>query len=207
MFTGLIEETGKVRRISRKPGGIGLRIEGAKVLEDTKPGDSLSVDGVCLTVTKLRNEEFEVEVGEETLSRTKFSSLRSRDSVNLERALKPSDRLGGHLVQGHVDGVGRVRQRRRSKGQLLLHIAFPEKLSPYLVQKGSVALDGVSLTIASLKGSSLSVSLVPYTLENTTLGALRVGDLVNIEVDMVGKYLEKQGREGRLSAEILNPKY
>lgn len=193
MFTGLIEEMGRVRRVSRKPGGIGLRIEGSKVLEDAKPGDSMSVDGVCLTMTEVDTKEFEVDVGEETLRRTKFPSLRSRDLVNLERALRPSDRFGGHLVQGHVDGVGRVKQRRRRKGGVLFEISCPARFSTYLVEKGSVALDGVSLTIVSLKGSSFSVSLIPYTLQNTTLGGLRVGDLVNIEVDLVGKYLSKKG--------------
>lgn len=196
MFTGLIEEMGKVKGISRTAGGISLRIESVKTLEDAKPGDSICVNGVCLTVTKVGPKEFEVEVAAETLRRTKFSSVRVRDAVNLERALRASDRLGGHLVQGHADGTGRVKQKRRREGELVLEIAFPERLCPYVVEKGSVALDGVSLTVASLKGSSLSVSLVPYTLENTTLGALRVGDLVNVEVDLTGKYLEKQGKCG-----------
>ncbi len=192
MFTGLVEEIGKVKKISRKAGGLSLRIEGVKILEDAKAGDSISVNGVCLTVTKVGFKEIEVEVAGETLRRTNFSSLRTREPVNLERALRPSDRLGGHLVQGHVDGTGRVKQTRRRKGELVLQIAFPENLCPYLVEKGSVALDGVSLTVASLKGSSFSVWLVPYTVQNTTLGRLRVGDLVNMEVDVTAKYLEKQ---------------
>lgn len=194
MFTGLVEEMGKVKRISRKPGGMGLMIRAAKVLEDAKAGDSISVNGVCLTITGLTSKEFEVLVGEETLRRTNFSSLRPQDAVNLERALKPSDRLGGHLVQGHVDGVGRVQEKRKSRAELVLRISFPEELRPYLVAKGSIAVDGASLTIASLKGATFSLSLIPYTIEKTTLGRLRVGDHVNIEVDLVGKYLEKQGK-------------
>ncbi len=195
MFTGLVEEIGKVRRVSRKRGGMALSIAGSKVLKDAKPGDSISVDGVCLTITKVRSDGFEVEVGDETLRRTRFSSLRVSDSVNLERPLRPSDRLGGHIVQGHVDGVGKVKSKRRSGTGLLLEISFPDSLSQNIVEKGSIALNGVSLTVSSLRGLVFSISLIPYTMHNTTLGKLRVGDLVNIEVDVTGKYLGKQQNE------------
>lgn len=195
MFTGLVEEIGKVRRVSRKREGMALSIAGSKVLKDAKSGDSISVDGVCLTITKVRSDGFEVEVGDETLRRTKFSSLRVSDSVNLERPLRPSDRLGGHIVQGHVDGVGKVKSKRRSGTGLLLEISFPDSLSQNIVEKGSIALNGVSLTVSSLRGLVFSISLIPYTMHNTTLGKVRVGDLANIEVDVIGKYLGKQQNE------------
>ena len=195
MFTGLTEEIGRVRRVSRKGRGMSLRIAGEKVLEEAKPGDSISVDGVCLTITRVGPEGFEAWVGEETLKRTKFSSLKPSAPVNLERPLRASDRLGGHLVQGHVDGVGRVKSKRRSGTSLLLEISFPNNLSQNIVEKGSIALNGVSLTVSSLRGLVLSISVIPYTLNNTTLGKLRVGDPVNIEADVIGKYLRKEENE------------
>jgi len=191
MFTGIIEEVGKVR--AARPDK--LTIAAQKVLEDTRPGDSMAVNGVCLTVTALSPDSFAVEVMPETLRRTNLGALRSGDGVNLERPLAVGGRFGGHFVQGHVDGVGRVRSVMLQGEALLLKFEALPEIMRYVVEKGFIAVDGVSLTVVKCNSTSFGVSLVRYTLENTTLGVRRPGDTVNLEVDIIAKYVERL-REG-----------
>ena len=180
MFTGIIEEVGTVRKI----GGGTLAIDAAKVIEDVHLGDSIAVNGVCLTVTSFDREHFEADVMPETVRRTSFAELRKGSPVNLERALTLASRLGGHIVSGHIDGVGTVTDLRREGNALLLKVAASPALLRGIVEKGSVALDGISLTVAA-------VSLIPHTREVTNLRAKRAGSRLNIETDIIGKYVEK----------------
>ncbi len=189
MFTGLVEEVGVVRAVH--PGRpTRVRIGARSVLEDARVGDSISVSGACLTVVELGDAEFAVELAEETLRRT-APRWRIGARVNLERALKVGDRLGGHFVTGHVDGVGRVVRFDRRPGATDLFVEVPSGLERYLAEKGSIAIDGVSLTVVSVRGRVFSVTLIPHTLNATTLGELRVGDPVNLEVDLLARYLER----------------
>ena len=191
MFTGIVEEVSKVR--AARPGQ--LTIAAQKVLEDTRPGDSIAVNGVCLTVTALAPDYFSVDVMPETLQRTNLGALRPGDGVNLERPLAVGGRFGGHFVQGHVDGVGRVRSVTPQGEALLLKFEALPEIMRYVVEKGFIAVDGVSLTVVKCNSTSFGVSLVRYTLENTTLGVRRPGDTVNLEVDIIAKYVERL-REG-----------
>jgi len=189
VFTGLIEEVGEVRAV--QPGRpTRVRIGARAVLEGTRIGDSISVAGACLTVVELGEGGFAVELAEETLRRT-APRWRVGARVNLERALRVGDRLGGHFVTGHVDGVGRVVRFDRRPGATDLYVEVPPGLERYVAEKGSVALDGVSLTVVSVRGRVFSVTLIPHTLKATTLGELRVGDAVNLEVDLLARYLER----------------
>ena len=191
MFTGIVEEIGSVR--AARPGQ--LTITAQKVLDDTRPGDSIAVNGVCLTVTELAPDYFSVDVMPETLQRTNLGALRSGDGVNLERPLAVGGRFGGHFVQGHVDGMGRVRSVTPQGGALVLKFEAIPEITRYVVEKGFIAVDGVSLTVVQCNSTSFGVSLVRYTLENTTLGVRRPGDTVNLEVDIIAKYVERL-REG-----------
>ena len=191
MFTGIVEEIGSVR--ATRPGQ--LTITAQKVLEDTGPGDSMSVNGVCLTVTEIAPDYFSVDVMPETLQRTNLGALRPGDGVNLERPLAVGGRFGGHFVQGHVDGVGRVHSVTPQGEALLLKFEARLEIMRYVVEKGFIAVDGVSLTVVQCNSTSFGVSLVRYTLENTTLGVRRPGDTVNLEVDIIAKYVERL-REG-----------
>ncbi len=191
MFTGIVEEVGKVK--GARPGK--LSIGAKKVLEDTKPGDSIAVNGACFTIIELSPDSFSVDVMPETLRRTNLGALRPGDGVNLERPLAVGGRFGGHFVQGHVDGVGRVRAVTPEKEALLLKFEAPQEIMRYIVEKGFIAVDGVSLTVVECNSTSFSVSLVAYTLENTTLGGRRPGDMVNLEVDIIAKYVARL-REG-----------
>jgi riboflavin synthase len=194
MFTGIIEEIGIVRETSRDH----LAFEAHEVLEGTKMGDSIAVNGVCLTVVSLENHGFGVNVMPETLRYTNLGGLYYGDQVNLERALVLGGRLGGHLVLGHVDDTGEVVNVSSEETARIMRISAPDKLMPYIVNKGFVAVDGVSLTIADLDDFSFVVSLVAYTRENTTLGRNRPGDIVNLEVDILAKYVESvKEREGQ----------
>jgi len=188
MFTGLIEATGLL--VERRPtdGGIRVRIESA-LAPELALGDRLAVNGVCLTVVAADPEGIEAEVGPETLRVTTFMTLAAGTTVNLERPLRADGRFGGHIVQGHVDGVGGVEARRIEAEFEWVTVTFPPPLLRYLVPKGSVAVDGISLTVAILERERFDVQLVPYTLAHTNLSAIRVGDLVNLECDMVGKYV------------------
>ena len=187
MFTGIVEEIGVVRGAE----GGRLTIEAAKVLEGTKPGDSLAVNGVCLTVTSLSGGAFEVDVMPETLSRTNLGGLRYGERVNLERALALGGRLGGHLVLGHVDDVGKVVSVAPEENARIMRIAVPARLLAYIAGKGFIAVDGVSLTVVDVDDFSFSVSLVAYTMEHTILGDKSPGSTVNLEVDVIARYLER----------------
>lgn len=187
MFTGIIEETGKVAGL--KPSGA-LTVEASKVLEGTRPGDSIAVSGVCLTVVEMTGSSFTVDVMPETLSRSILGSLKRGSRVNLERALQAGGRMGGHIVQGHVDGVGTIKSRRPLGNAVLFDISAGAEVSKYMVGKGSVAIDGISLTVVEARRDGFSVSIIPRTLSETTLEAGRPGHRVNIEVDIIAKYVE-----------------
>ncbi|MBL7074480.1 riboflavin synthase [candidate division KSB1 bacterium] len=190
MFTGLIEEIGLIKERSPIREGFRFTIAAQKVLEDLKVGDSISVDGVCLTVTNLFGAGFQAEVVGETLRKTTLQYVYVGDRVNLERPVKLTDRLGGHWVQGHVDGIGRLVSVRAKGESLWIKIEIPSELMVYVVPQGSIAVDGVSLTIAGIESRLLGVFLVPHTLKATTLGLKKAGDRVNIETDVVGKYVQ-----------------
>ena len=190
MFTGIIETVGRVERVVRVPGGSRLRVVSPGFGSTLHLGDSVSVDGVCLTVTARGAGWFEAEVGPETARRTTLPVYRKGRRVNLERPLQASGRLGGHFVQGHVDAPGTVEGIGRAGKFLEVTIAHPPGLKGFLVEKGSIAVNGASLTIASVGRSSFSVALVPHTLKGTNLADLRVGDAVNLEVDILAKYVK-----------------
>jgi riboflavin synthase len=195
MFTGIIEEIGIVRETSRDR----LVFEAHNVLEGTKVGDSIAVNGVCLTVVSLESRSFSVNVMPETLRCTNLGSLHYNDQVNLERALVLGGRLGGHLVLGHVDDTGEVVDVTYEETAHIMRISAPAKLMTYIVDKGFIAVDGVSLTIVDFDALSFAVSLVTYTMEHTTLGSKRPGDVVNLEADIIAKYVEnlkEQKRQG-----------
>jgi riboflavin synthase len=191
MFTGIVEELGTLAAIEDLGDAARLSVSGPLVVKDAAHGDSIAVNGVCLTVVSVDGDTFTANVMRETLSRSTLGALRPGDPVNLERAATLTTRLGGHLVQGHVDGVGTVTGRHRASHWDVVTIALPPGLSRYVVEKGSITVDGVSLTVAGIDGDALSVSLIPTTLELTTLGRTEVGTPVNLEVDMIAKYVEK----------------
>ena len=201
MFTGIVEEIGIVKETSRDR----LAFEAHKVLEGTKVGDSIAANGVCLTVVSLENRGFSVNVMPETLRCTNLGRLHYSDQVNLERALVLEGRLGGHLVLGHVDDTGEVMEVTGEETAHIMKISAPAKLMPYMVDKGFIAVDGVSLTIVDLDDFSFVVSLVAYTMENTTLGRKRPGDVVNLEADIIAKYVEnlKERKRQGLNLEFL----
>ncbi len=187
MFTGIVEEVGKVLRI-----GNGQLVIGAeKVLADVHLGDSISVNGICLTVTDFDDSCFKADVMPETLRRTSLEELSRGSPVNLERALTLSGRLGGHIVSGHIDGVGKILSFREEKNAILMRVSADAGILRYVVEKGSVALDGISLTVAAVSVTDFTVSLIPHTREVTNLGQKRPGSPINIETDVIGKYVEK----------------
>ncbi|MFQ6002742.1 MAG: riboflavin synthase [Candidatus Zixiibacteriota bacterium] len=191
MFTGIIEEIGKIEKISKYGHNLTLKISASKILGDLKVGDSININGACQTVIETDADSFTVEAVEETLRKTTLSQLKKNDPVNLERSFRFSDRLGGHLVTGHIDCVGKIKSVVKRDGSFLYEFELPEKYLAYLVEKGSVALDGISLTVVEVLKDSFSVSIIPFTLGNTTLGIKKVGDLVNIETDLIGKYVQR----------------
>jgi len=191
MFTGLVERTGDVQRLTRGKGGAVLRIGCGAMAGEMRRGQSIAVDGTCLTVVRLGKGWFETEIHLETLRRTVLGERAVGSKVNLERAVRSDDRLGGHLVQGHVDGVGTLLRIGPEGDGLRIRVAPPKGLERYLVEKGSVALDGVSLTVASLHGRDFEVALIPHTLSETTLGEWEVPRRINVEVDLVAKYVER----------------
>lgn len=209
MFTGIIEELGVVTNIKLLPDSAELCIQAEKVLEETKLGDSIAVNGVCLTVIRLGLREFTVDVMAETLAKTSLAQLKPGSKVNLERALQLSSRLGGHLVSGHVDSVGTI-SRITSQGIAYVYeIGIPPSLSLFVLPKGSIAIDGISLTVVQVSNDSFSVSLIPHTFSHTTLGLKKVGDKVNLETDMIGKYVasflgnSKRQAEDKLTIDFL----
>jgi riboflavin synthase len=191
MFTGIIAELGRVEAVETSDEGARLRIRGGLAAE-LSPGDSVAVNGACLTATAVGEGEFAADVMHQTLSLTTLGDLDSGSRVNLELPLRATDRLGGHVVQGHVDGTAAVADLSDDGFAKRLRIELPDELLPYVVERGSIAIEGVSLTIADLSDSSLEVSLIPETLERTTLGALEPGDRVNVECDLLARYVRRQ---------------
>jgi len=192
MFTGLVEDIGRIAEVSRQPDAAVLEVEPAALpTAELTLGESVAIDGVCLTVTEKGPSSFTVLAGAETLARTALGDRRAGDRVNLERALRMGDRLGGHLVQGHVDGVGEVIARSDEGANLVVGIRPPADLLRLIVVKGSISIDGISLTVNSVDSDGLSVALIPHTVSHTTLADRAVGDRVHVEVDMIGKYVDK----------------
>ena len=191
MFTGIIEELGRVAAIEPQTDAIRLTIEGPLAVSDANRGDSISVNGVCLTAIEIDGDTFTADVMRETLNRTALGNLNVGDPVNLERAMNAATRFGGHVVQGHVDGVGEIISREPSDNWEWVRVQIPVELSRYVVLKGSITIDGVSLTVNELSDDFVGVSLIPETLRLTTLGSKRVGDKVNIEVDVMAKHIER----------------
>jgi riboflavin synthase len=190
MFTGLIEEIGEIKKISHEKTARRIRVSAKKIMSDLKIDDSVSLNGCCQTVVKFGDDWFEVVAIEETLRKTTLSEFKSGQKINLERAALPSTRLGGHMVQGHVDCVGKVSIIKKDGASTLLSISFPTEYNKYIVEHGSICIDGISLTVARLKKSELTVALIPHTSEVTTTSNFRVGTKVNLEFDVIAKYVE-----------------
>lgn len=191
MFTGLIEEMGSVQAMVRGQKSVRLTIAARKVLADVRLGDSIAVNGTCLTVVDFSVNSFTADVMPETVERTVLAALKKGDKVNLERTLAVGDRLGGHIVTGHIDGVGRIKEKRRNDNAVIIVIDAPAEVMKHIVRKGSVAIDGISLTVAEHSAAGFMVSLIPHTASVTTLGFKQAGDPVNLETDIIGKYVEK----------------
>jgi riboflavin synthase len=191
MFTGLIEEIGIVSMISKIPAGRTIQISAERITEDLSPDDSVALNGVCLTATQVEAPIFSVTAVEETLNTTTLQTLRKGDLINLERALQVGDRLGGHFVQGHVDGTGRIDSLKKIGSGFEMEITIPDHLMQYIIEKGSICIDGISLTVAAIMKQHIRIAVVPHTVERTTLKHARVGSRVNVEVDMMAKYVEK----------------
>ncbi|GII76808.1 riboflavin synthase subunit alpha [Sphaerisporangium rufum] len=191
MFTGIVEELGEIAAVEPLPGAARLTVRGPAVTPGARHGDSIAVNGVCLTVVTTGHDSFTTDVMKETLDRSALGSLVPGSRVNLERAVRADQRLGGHIVQGHVDGTGTVLAREPAEHWELVRISLPAALDRYVVEKGSIAVDGVSLTVVSAGAGEFAVSLIPTTLALTTLGLRRPGDPVNLEVDVIAKYVEK----------------
>lgn len=191
MFTGIIEEVGRVRTVAPAGGGSRVEVTASRILDGAREGDSIATDGVCLTVTRFTSGGFEADCSAETLRRTSLGSWRPGTAVNLERAMRLGDRLGGHMVQGHVEGVGELVGRRPEGESAMMRFAYPPELGRYMILKGSIAVSGVSLTIATLDDAWFEVAVIPVTLEWTTLGRMAAGSPVNLETDLIAKYVER----------------
>ncbi|MCP8966979.1 riboflavin synthase [Ectobacillus ponti] len=191
MFTGIIEETGTIMSMQQAGQAIAMMIKAERILSDVQLGDSIAVNGVCLTVTSFTKSSFTVDVMPETVKATSLQSLQRGSSVNLERAMGAGGRFGGHFVTGHVDGIGRIAEKRKQDNAMYYRIELPENLLRYCIYKGSVAIDGTSLTIFGLDDTSITISLIPHTVGYSIVGHKGTGDIVNIECDMIGKYIER----------------
>jgi len=191
LFTGLIEEIGKVQSVIKSTKSAKITIKASKILDGVKLGDSISTNGVCLTITDFSNQLFSIDVMAETMRRSNLQLLISGDDVNLERALKVGDRLGGHMVSGHIDGMGTVVDLQNEDNAVWVTISAEKEILKYIVQKGSIAIDGISLTVAYVDDSIFKVSIIPHTKEVTSLLSKKAGEVVNLECDMLGKYIEK----------------
>ena len=191
MFTGIIEGLGTISAIRPVGQGKRLTVETDFALDQTKLGDSIAANGACLTVVKISAKQFEVDLSPETLATSTFDKAKRGDRLNLERAMRLSDRIDGHLVSGHVDGIGLIQQHEKLGNAIMVTIAVPQALTRYMIRKGSVAVDGISLTINTCDASSFTVSIIPHTAGMTTIGMKQKGDAVNIETDMIGKYVER----------------
>jgi len=191
MFTGLIEGMGKVIGVAKSKGDMILRIRPPYEIDECRIGESIAVNGACLTITGLKENDISMDVSGETLNRTTLGNIKQGDSVNLERALKLSDRLGGHLVQGHVDGIGQILKIEKHQRYWLIRVGIDQDLFHYIIEKGSIAIDGISLTINSCQDGYFEVNIIPETARQTTILKRKIGDLVNIETDIIAKYVEK----------------
>lgn len=191
MFTGIIEELGTINSISKNPASAVLTINASTVLEDVHMGDSIAVNGVCLTVTSFTDTSFTADVMHETLNRSSLGALRPGSKVNLERAMSADGRFGGHIVSGHIDGTGRITDIKKDDNAVWYTISAPPDILRYIVEKGSIAIDGISLTVAYVDSRCFKVSIIPHTSANTTLALRKPGDTVNLENDCIGKYVEK----------------
>jgi riboflavin synthase len=191
MFTGIIEDKGKVVRIEYRGQEMRLTIELPPHLTELQLGDSININGVCLTVVSKKEQKIKLDLSQETLQKSILGEVKEGSQVNLERALRLVDRLGGHIVTGHIDGIGVIAEKRKERDFIQLRIKVPESVSKYIVQKGSIAIDGISLTVNEYQGGEIQMTLIPYTVEKTTLIDKKVGDRVNVEADILGKYVEK----------------
>ncbi|MBX0357946.1 riboflavin synthase [Halobacillus sp. Nhm2S1] len=211
MFTGIVEEIGTLKSVKNKTEALEVNISAKEVLSDVKLGDSISVNGVCLTVTNYTGQTVSFDVMPETYRATNIHELQQGDPVNLERAMAAGGRFGGHLVSGHIDGTGRIVSKKPESNAVYYEIELPEELIHYFVYKGSIAVDGTSLTVFGVDDSKVTISLIPHTMEHTVLGAKGPGDSVNIECDMIGKYVahflsgqNKEEPKSRLSKQFLS---
>lgn len=210
MFTGIVEEIGTLQSIERGSQSAVLHIQCGKVLEGTKVGDSIAVNGVCLTVTSLKGDGYTADVMAETLDRSSLGGLKRGSRVNLERAMAADGRFGGHIVAGHIDGTGRIEDIRRDETAVWYRVSAEPAVLRYIVEKGSITMDGISLTVAGVTDRDFSVSIIPHTQANTVLADRKAGDVVNLETDIIGKYVEKllapqepQKEESKLTLEFL----
>ncbi len=203
MFTGIIEEIGKIKGISKQNNSIRMDISAKVVLEETRLGDSIAVNGVCLTAVNLTNSAFSVDIAPETLRKTNLGKLTISSRVNLERALKMEQRLNGHLVMGHVDGIARILSKKQDGTAILIDIELPAKLRRYVIEHGSVTVDGISLTVARLGSDRFTISLIPHTTTLTTIATKEIGDIVNLEVDVLGKYIERLLTNSKIDEDFL----
>ena len=202
MFTGIIEEIGIVKKISLAGKSGSLEISANKVLQGSKVGDSIAVNGVCLTVTHMTENSFSADVMAETVRRTSLASLSVGSGVNLERAMSADGRFGGHIVSGHIDGIGKITKIHKEENAVWVHISASSEILALIVEKGSIAIDGISLTVASVNESEFSVSVIPHTAKETTLLSKKTGDIVNLENDIIGKYVQKLlGGAGKCDSE------
>jgi riboflavin synthase len=190
MFTGLIQEVGVVQSISSNTEGKEFIIKAPNLIREIKVNDSVATNGVCLTATEVGGDTFKVQAIHMTLEKTSIGKLRPQDRVNLELSLRPTDRLGGHFVQGHVNGLGSLKEISKTGENWEIVVTFPQSLRKYMILEGSITLDGISLTIARLTDTTLTVAIIPHTLEKTSLAHKKVGDVLNLEVDMIAKYIE-----------------
>ena len=191
MFTGIVEELARVKKIKNKKQGIRYTISANTVLDDLKIGDSICINGVCLTVTKRQKDMFSMDIIEETLDKSNLGELKENDYVNLERAMKASDRFGGHIVQGHVETQGVILEKQIEEDEARISVCLDPEWMRYCIPKGSITLDGVALTIASINKNIIEIALIPHTLENTTLGLKDKSDTLNVETDIIGKYINR----------------
>lgn len=210
MFTGIIEETGRVGAIKKGVKSSTLQIAAARIFDDLKTGDSVAVNGVCLTAAKIENKTFWADVMSETLNRSSLGELTPGSPVNLERAMAAGGRFGGHIVSGHIDGTGIITEIKKDDNAVWYTIKAPDKIMRYIVEKGSVAIDGISLTVARVSRENFSVSVIPHTLKETVIGTKKTGSKVNLENDIVGKYVERfmqvpaeESKEPVITAEFL----
>jgi riboflavin synthase len=190
MFTGLIQEVGTIVSVIQNTEGKEFIIKAPSLIKEIQIDDSVATNGCCLTATQIKGDTFKVQAVHVTLQKTSVGMLKSGDKVNLELSLRPNDRLGGHFVQGHVNAMGQIKQIKTTGENWEIEVSIPPELRKYMISEGSITLDGISLTIAKLTPSSLTVAIIPHTLEKTTLGTKKVGDHLNLEVDMIAKYIE-----------------